>query len=78
MVPGAKELAQVATLLADHTRASMCMALLDGRAWTATELARHTGVVASTASEHLTKLVAGGLLTQWRQGRHQFVRLAGP
>lgn len=78
MVAGAKELAQVAALLADDTRAAMCMALLDGRGWTATELARHTGVAASTASEHLTKLVAGGLLTQWRQGRHRYVSLAGP
>jgi DNA-binding transcriptional ArsR family regulator len=77
-VPGANELAQVAALLADGTRAAICMALLDGRAWTATELAHHTGVAASTASEHLTKLVAGGLLTQWRQGRHRYVSLAGP
>jgi hypothetical protein len=28
----------------DGTRASFCLALLDGRAWTATELARHAGV----------------------------------
>src|SRR5262249_16295970 len=34
-------------------------------------------VAASTASEHLTKLVAGGLLTEWRQGRHRCVSLAG-
>jgi DNA-binding transcriptional ArsR family regulator len=78
MVPGAKELAKVAALLADETRAGMCMALLDGRAWTATELARQTGVAASTASEHLTKLVDGGVLAQWRQGRHRYVSLAGP
>jgi DNA-binding transcriptional ArsR family regulator len=78
VVPGATELARVAALLADDTRAGMCMALLDGRAWTASELARQTGVAASTASEHLSKLVAGGLLTQWRQGRHRYVSLAGP
>jgi len=78
MVPGANELARVATLLADDTRAAICMTLLDGRAWTATELARRTGVAPSTASEHLSKLVAGGLLTQWRQGRHRYLSLAGP
>jgi len=78
MVPGANELARVATLLADDTRAAICMTLLDGRAWTATELARQTGVAPSTASEHLSKLVAGGLLTQWRQGRHRYLSLAGP
>ncbi|WP_431041201.1 ArsR/SmtB family transcription factor [Streptomyces sp. P1-3] len=72
------ELARLAGLLADETRARFCLALLDGRAWTAGELARHAGVAASTASEHLSRLVEGGLLTQERQGRHRYVRLAGP
>ena len=40
-------LAQVAGLLADPTRAAFCLALLDGRAWTAGELARHAGVAPS-------------------------------
>ncbi|MET9228490.1 winged helix-turn-helix domain-containing protein [Lentzea sp. NPDC003310] len=71
-------LAQVAGLLADNTRAAICGALLDGRAWTARELAAHTGVAASTASEHLTRLVEGGLLVEHRQGRHRYVALAGP
>ncbi len=68
----------VARLLADDTRASFCLALLNGRAWTAGELARHAGVSPSTASEHLSALVAGGLLAEERQGRHRYVRLAGP
>ncbi|WP_018656887.1 ArsR/SmtB family transcription factor [Actinomadura flavalba] len=67
----------VAKLLADDTRAAICAALLDGRAWTAGELARHAGVAASTATEHLSLLVAGGLLVQERQGRHRYVRLSG-
>ncbi|KOV80919.1 ArsR family transcriptional regulator [Nocardia sp. NRRL S-836] len=71
-------LAQVAALLADGTRAAFCSALLDGRAWTATELARHARVAPSTASEHLTRLVDGGLLVEHRQGRHRYVSLAGP
>lgn len=69
-------LAALAGLLADETRAAFLLALLDGRAWTAGELARHAGVAPSTASEHLGKLVAGGLLTEERQGRHRYVRLA--
>ncbi|MFD5315677.1 ArsR/SmtB family transcription factor [Streptomyces sp. NPDC127098] len=72
------DLAAVARLLADGTRAGFCLALLDGRAWTATELARHMGVAASTATEHLHALVGGGLLAEERQGRHRYVRLAGP
>src|SRR5690242_6249516 len=73
----AAQLAELAGLLADDTRATFCLALLDGRAWTATELARHAGVAASTASEHLNLLVAGGLLAEERQGRHRYLRLAG-
>ncbi|NEC20250.1 ArsR/SmtB family transcription factor, partial [Streptomyces parvus] len=73
----AVRLAALAALLADETRASFCLALLDGRAWTAGELARYAGVAPSTASEHLGRLVAGGLLAEERQGRHRYVRLAG-
>lgn len=71
-------LAQVAALLADKTRAAFCGALLDGRAWTANELAAHARVAPSTASEHLTRLIDGGLLVEYRQGRHRYVSLAGP
>ncbi|MCF2532384.1 ArsR/SmtB family transcription factor [Yinghuangia soli] len=71
----APQLAALAALLADPTRAAICLALLDGRAWTGGELARHAGVAPSTASEHLTQLVAGGLLVEERQGRHRYVRL---
>lgn len=70
------ELADLAALLADRTRAAFCVALLDGRAWTAGELAAHAGVAASTTSEHLGRLVAGGLLAERRQGRHRYVQLA--
>ncbi|MDJ0341217.1 helix-turn-helix domain-containing protein [Streptomyces sp. H10-C2] len=71
-------LAALAALLADETRATVCLALLDRRAWTAGELARHCAVAPSTISEHLTRLVEGGLLVQERQGRHRYVRLADP
>jgi len=74
--PQAPQLARLAGLIADETRAVCLLALLDGRAWTAGELARHAGVAASTLSEHLGKLVAGGLLAEERQGRHRYVRLA--
>ncbi|MFD3516568.1 ArsR/SmtB family transcription factor [Streptomyces sp. NPDC058657] len=73
--PGAR-LASFASLLADETRAVFLLSLLDGRAWTASELARQAGVAASTASEHLGRLVTAGLLAEERQGRHRYVRLA--
>ncbi|WP_374939715.1 ArsR/SmtB family transcription factor [Streptomyces sp. UH6] len=72
------DLAAVARLLGNGTRAGFCLALLDGRAWTAAELARHAGVAPSTATEHLHALVRGKLLVEVRQGRHRYLRLAGP
>jgi DNA-binding transcriptional ArsR family regulator len=72
------DLAAVARLLADGTRADFCLALLDGRAWTATELARRAGVAASSATEHLNVLVRGGLLVEERHGRHRYLRMADP
>ncbi|MGC5346572.1 ArsR/SmtB family transcription factor [Streptomyces sp. DT24] len=72
----APRLAALAALLADETRASFCLALLDGRVRTAGELARYAGVAPSTASEHLGKLVAGGVLAEERQGRLRCLRLA--
>jgi DNA-binding transcriptional ArsR family regulator len=74
----AADLARFASLLADGTRAEFCMALLDGRAWTAGELAAHAGVAPSTATEHLNRLVDGGLLTERRQGRHRYVQISDP
>ena len=74
----ASQLAAVAGLLADRSRAAICMALLDGRAWTVGELARHAGVAPSTASQHVAKLVGGGLLSGVQQGRHHYVRRADP
>lgn len=74
---GATEIARLAGALADRTRASFCLALLDGTAWTAGELAQRAGVARSTASEHLDRLVADGLIVEERQGRHRYLRLAG-
>jgi DNA-binding transcriptional ArsR family regulator len=70
------DLASLGALLADSTRAAICLALLDGRAWTASEVARLAGVAPSTATSHLNRLVAGGLLAEERRGRHRYVRLA--
>jgi predicted transcriptional regulator len=55
----------------------MLMALADGRAQPAGELAYAAGVTAQTASSHLAKLLAGGLLAVETEGRHRYYRLAG-
>ncbi|WP_020519828.1 ArsR/SmtB family transcription factor [Catelliglobosispora koreensis] len=69
-------LAGFAGLLADQTRAAMCLALLNGKPWTMGQLAKHAGVAPSTASAHLTLLVAGGMLADEHKGRHRYLRLA--
>lgn len=71
-------LSQIATALASETRAEMVTALMGGTAHTGRELARHVGVAASTASEHLGMLVDTGLVAVEAQGRHRFFRLASP
>jgi DNA-binding transcriptional ArsR family regulator len=55
----------------------MLTALMDGRALTVTELAQQAGVGPSTASGHLSKLEAAGLLSIEKQGRHRYLRLSG-
>jgi DNA-binding transcriptional ArsR family regulator len=68
--------AEVAALSGDPGRASMLHALMDGRALTASELARAAGVTPQTASGHLNRMTTVGLLAVHRQGRHRYYRLA--
>jgi DNA-binding transcriptional ArsR family regulator len=70
--------AEVAALAGDPARAAMLHALMDGRALTASELARVAGITPQTASGHLARMVAVGLLSVEKQGRHRYHRLASP
>ena len=70
--------AEVAALAGDPGRAGMLHALMDGRALTATELARVAGITPQTASDHLARMVGAGLLSVVKQGRHRYHRLASP
>lgn len=72
----ALDMAEIAALVGDATRANILATLLDGRASTALELALAARVTPQTASAHLAKLVEGSLLTVDRQGRHRYFRLA--
>ncbi|MHB1656009.1 MAG: ArsR/SmtB family transcription factor [Burkholderiales bacterium] len=74
----ALEVAQIASLVGEPTRANMLLALGDGRALPAGELAACAGIAAPTASEHLAKLEQSGLLISIRQGRHRYYRIASP
>jgi len=72
------EIAEVAALIGDPARANILMALADGRALTATELALAAGVSPQTTSGHLAKLTEAHLLAVAAQGRHRYYRIAGP
>jgi DNA-binding transcriptional ArsR family regulator len=77
-MPGDADIAAVGALLAEPSRARILMALADGRALPASVLAAEAGIAASTASEHLGRLVDGGLLTMEPHGRHRYYRFSGP
>jgi DNA-binding transcriptional ArsR family regulator len=68
--------ARVAAAIGDPTRALMLSRLLDGRYYTATDLAAHAGIAASTASQHLKLLVDERLARVRAQGRHRYFMLA--
>jgi DNA-binding transcriptional ArsR family regulator len=71
------DIAKVASLVGDPARANMLSALMSGRALTASELAQEAGITPQTASSHLSKLEAGGLIEPEKQGRHRYYRLTG-
>ncbi|NBA98436.1 helix-turn-helix transcriptional regulator [Pseudomonas sp. R5(2019)] len=71
-------ISQVATLLADPKRSAMIWALIDGTARASEELALLAGLSPSSASAHLARLSAGGLLKLEARGRKRFFRLAAP
>ncbi len=72
------QVARIAALVGEPARTAMLVALMDGRALTANELAAAGHVTAATASRHLALMVEGGLLRVERQGRHRYHRLASP
>jgi len=71
------DVASLAALLVEPARAAMLMHLLDGRSWTASELARVAGVKAPAASVHLRRLVDGQVIRVSPSGRHRYFRIAG-
>jgi DNA-binding transcriptional ArsR family regulator len=70
-------IARVCAAIGDPVRAAMLVALLDGRALTASELALVGGISPQTASSHLSKLLDEALVSVENQGRHRYFRLSG-
>ena len=73
---GDVDVAAVAALYADPTRARVLVALADGRSLPAGVLATEAGVSPQAASSQLARLRTGGLVLEERSGRHRYYRLA--
>lgn len=69
------DIATVAELFADRSRSRMLFELIDGAARPAGHLAQIAGISASTASSHLAKLEAAGLINVEVSGRTRRYRI---
>jgi len=70
------QMARIGLMVGEPARACMLLALMDGRALTANELASAAHITPATASRHLALLVECGLLRVNQQGRHRYHQLA--
>jgi DNA-binding transcriptional ArsR family regulator len=75
---GDADIAVIAALIGDRTRARFLLELNSGRSLRASELAASAGISRATASFHLDKLLTAGMLEVQRNGRNRTYRLAGP
>jgi DNA-binding transcriptional ArsR family regulator len=73
---GEGDVAAVARLFGDPSRARILMALADGRSLPASVLASEAGVSPSATSGHLAQLREANLVVVERSGRHRYHRLA--
>jgi DNA-binding transcriptional ArsR family regulator len=70
------DLARIAATVGDARRIRMLALLMEGRALTAKELALGAGIEPATATSHLKRLLADGLVEAAAQGRHKYFRFA--
>ncbi|KUI99533.1 MULTISPECIES: ArsR/SmtB family transcription factor [Vibrio] len=68
-------MAALAAAMSDPSRMKILCALMDGKAWTATELSAVADIAASTTSSHLSRLLKSNLVICLSQGRHRYFRL---
>ena len=69
--------ADIAAMIGEPARARMLYCLMDGHARTSTELSAVADVGPSTASAHLGRLKAAGLVQVLVQGKHRYYSLGG-
>jgi DNA-binding transcriptional ArsR family regulator len=71
-----KQFSAIASLIGDPVRSTILWTLMDGRAYTATELSIFADTSAQNISMHLSRLVQNDLLSVEKQGRHRYYRFA--
>ena len=71
-----KQFRHIASLVGDPVRANILWTLLDGKAYTATELAICADISPQNASMHLSKLLQADLLSVENQGRHRYYKFS--
>ena len=74
--PAVHHVAELARVLAEPKRVLILLALMNGRAYTATELALMADIAPSTASSHLHKMREQGFIACVSQGKHRYFRLS--
>jgi len=68
----------VSGLICEPTRAKMLWNLLDGRAYTASELSSIADISATSASNHLARLLEADIVKVEIQGRHRYYSFSNP
>lgn len=69
---------EMSAIICEPVRAKMLWNLLDGRAYTASELANEANISASSASNHLSKLIDADIVKVETQGRHRYFSFSRP
>ncbi|EKD53961.1 MAG: hypothetical protein ACD_60C00137G0025 [uncultured bacterium] len=74
-----EDIAKVASLIGDKTRSAILIALMEGRALTAGELALRANISPQTASNHLKKLLNAGLIELIKTPtRYRYYKITSP
>jgi DNA-binding transcriptional ArsR family regulator len=68
----------ITSLICEPARAKMLWNLLDGRAYTASELSMVADISATSASNHLNKLLEADIVKVEAQGRHRYYAFSRP
>ena len=74
-----QEISKIASLIGDKTRTAILIALMEGRALTAGELALRANISPQTASNHLKKLMDAALIELIKTPtRYRYYKISSP